>query len=678
MSRLSMDEVVLQSPQNPTSPKIDTGPQCWFWAGWEPARHYRRSGKSGSPFFGKGAWLPEWEKRKFSNELIDAALDLGATVLITEFLKGFGRKLEEENWPKLKDFVDRCHDRGLKVWGYAQARSLYFETLANEVENWENWTAKNQDGTRQVFAQNYYRCAPCLTSASYEAYTASTITEGISHIGFDGVHLDNAYYQHCWCPRCAELFRKSLAERGDFEDLLGIPLSKHIQPPPIPLQGGVGLDPLQILWIRFGVDVRLGFFRRIREHLLATHPQLTIAGNPAFPRSDTSFLSRCVDPSRESEAFDFLCCENGNLPRIDQGWISSQAEAHLLAESGGYGIWATAWRETEDGVAPPRGPGGIWAGLAEEYSFGDMLGNNWAFRPSGEGARFYVEDEPEMAAAFRDATNFFRYLDSEIRPGKRRTWAEVAILHDPLSASLSGSSEIRFNQALQQYLLQKGIPFHIVMPGQAVPEMVRVLVAFYLGAISDQTIEQILEFAQQTGRIAWMGGNTAQNDEWFVPRDRRDVERYRSAPGVYFSPAFGDTWQKASRHPIAAAPSESGGYFAKHSIDAGSDDWSVFEEVFSSALFQATVHCDRPSHILVHSQIAEDGRRLFHFRDQSGSGDLVNGVTLRVSSACPDQSTARVICVGKDQKSHCHNLTMQQGSLHLPAFHHYAAAILEG
>ena len=100
--------------------KLPQVQECWFWAGWEPMRHYRRMGKSGSPFFGKGAWLPEWERRKFSHEMIDEAAKLGATVLVTEFFKGFGRRLEQETWPQLSAFVGYAHERGLKVWGYAR------------------------------------------------------------------------------------------------------------------------------------------------------------------------------------------------------------------------------------------------------------------------------------------------------------------------------------------------------------------------------------------------------------------------------------------------------------------------------------------------------------------------------------------------------------------------------
>lgn len=651
--------------------------ECWFWAGWEPLRHYQRSGKSGSPFFGKGAWLREWDQRKFSNDLIAQAEDLGATILITEFFKGFGRALESENWPRLQDFVARCHQRGLKVWGYAQTRSLYFETLATEVPDWASWVAQTYEGRRQTFGKTYFRCAPCLAGSAYADYTASVIADGVSAIGFDGVHLDNSYYEHCWCPRCAEKFRQWLSDRGDFEDVVGIPLTQHIQPPPLPLKGTVGLDPLQILWIQFGVNVRINFFATLRQHLQTEHPALTVAGNPAFPRADTAMISRCVDPTREAEAFDFLCCENGNLPRVEEGWISSQTEAHLMAEAGGYKIWATAWRETESGVSPPTPPGGIWAGLAEEFTFGNMLGNNWAFRPAGEGNRLYFEEAPFMAETFREAQAFFRQLVAEIRLGTRKSSSDVGIYHDPLSATLGGDPEVRLNLALHQYLLTNGIPFQIVLPGQEIPPSIRCLIVFHQGALPDGALEKLHSFARLPDHCVWLAGHSAQNDEWFVPRDRQDLRKLRSSPGVFHTAAFGDLWQKAYLHPLANASGAGSGHFAKKSLHLSEEDAQPFNEFFQKLPFEETVKFHRPPHVLVHSQRTSDGRLLFHFRDQAGSGALMEDVVISPRAGFPPVSSWQIFSPLVQPSSLTPSMTEGSENILLPPFQHYALVVAQ-
>ncbi len=639
-------------------------------------RHYRRMGKSGSPFFGKGAWLPDWERRKFGTEMIDAAAELGATLLITEFFKGFGRRLEQETWPQLAAFVGYARERGLKVWGYAQARSLYYETLGAEIEDWNSWVARDRDGSMQVFSNAYYRAAPCLNSPEYANYLSDVIVDGVRAIGFDGIHLDNAYYKHCWCARCADLFRKYLADRGDFEAVAGIPLSSHIQPPPIPSKGWVGLDPLQILWLKFGVEVRLGFFRKLRQRLAREFPNLVVAGNPAFPRGEAAMIAQCVDPSREAEAFDFLCCENGNMPRIEEGWIASQTEAHLLAEAGNYRIWVTAWRSTATGVLPPHPPGGIWAGLAEEFSFGGIFGNNWALRPAGDGGSFFCERQPEMSSAFSEAVAFFRNLETVVGSGSRHTRAEVAILHDPFSASLFGSGEIRLNLALHQYLLRRGIPFHIVFPGRPLPESVSLLIAFHVGAVSDQQFAEIRAFAKKPGCHVWMAGHTGQTDEWFIPRNTGDLAALRNSEGFTFSRGFGETWQEAFLHP-AVVHTDPESYFGKRGLSLREADDVVFDEFFLGSGFRPVVRFFRPENILVHSQKCQDGRLLFHFRDQSGNGEWTSGVSIKFGSGFSKTSTAGFAA----PDSGFGDLPVKGGGdrreLILPAFRHYALVFLE-
>jgi hypothetical protein len=651
-------------------------PGCWFWAGWEPMRHYRRMGKSGSPFFGKGAWLPEWERRKFSHEMIDEAVKLGATVLITEFFKGFGRQIEQETWPQLTEFVHYAHERGVKVWGYAQACSLYYETMGAEIEDWESWVARDREGRMQLFSNAYYRAAPCLNSSDYADYLASVITDGVRAIGFDGVHLDNAYYKHCWCARCADLFRKYLGNSVDLNEVAGIPLSKHVQPPPFPQKGGVGLDPLQILWLKFGLDVRSGFFRRLKTYLTNHHPDLVVAGNPAFPRGDAAMLLQCVDPSREAEAFDFLCCENGNQPRIEDGWIASQAEAHLLAEAGNYRIWVTSWKSSATGVLPPRPPGGIWACMAEEYSFGSILGNNWALRPSGDGGSFFCEQEPAMAEAFREARTFFSDLDALVASGSRRTWAEVAVLHDPFSASLFGNGEIRLNLALHQYLLRRGIPFHIVLPGKPLPESARVLVAFHVGALSAERLAEMKEFAQRPGCQVWMAGHTAQTDEWFIPRNTSDLESLRRSPGFAFTRGLGDTWQEAFTHPLVLQ-SNPESYFGKRDISLRAADDVAFDQFFKTEAYHPVIHFQRPENVLVHSQITSDGRLLIHLRDQSGGCEWVSGAQVVFESGFPAIQEVSIVVPASVGEFLSVNNHGDQRVVNLQPFQHYALVTLK-
>lgn len=442
------------------------------------------------------------------------------------------------------------------------------------MPDWASWVAQTFDGRRQTFGKTYFRCAPCLTGSAYADYTASVIADGVAAIGFEGVHLDNSYYEHCWCPRCAEKFRQCLADRGDFEDVVGIPLTPHIQPPPLPLKGTVGLDPLQILWLQFGVNVRIEFFASLRQNLQTQHPALTVAGNPAFPRGDTAMISRCVDPSREAEAF-------------------------------------------------------------------------------------------------------FQQLMAELCLGTRKSFSDIAVYHDPLSATLGGDPEVGLNLALHQYLLSNGIPFQIVLPEQEIPASVRCLLVFHQGALSDGALEKLRHFAQQPNRCVWLAGHSAQNDECFVPRDRRDLGKLRTSPGIFHTAAFGDQWQKAYLHPLATVPVAESGYFAKKSLYLSGEDAHPFDEFIQNLPFQMTVKFSRPSHVLVHSQQTTDGRLLFHFRDQAGSGVDIRDVTIALGADFPTVSSWKVFSPNAAPSNL--NLSTIEGSesILLPPFQHYALLVAQ-
>lgn len=322
-------------------------------------------------------------------------------------------------------------------------------------------------------------------------------------------------------------------------------------------------------------------------------------------------------------------------------------------------------------------PDRMVSGLAEEYAFGRMLGNNWAFRPAGEGDRFFLEDDPAMTSAFREAAAFFRRLDAELLSGARQTWAEVAVLHDPLSASLCGDAEVRLNLALYKFFFKRGIPFHIVLPDQPVPESVRYLVVFHVGAISDRTLATVKEFATQEGHQVWLAGNTAQNDEWFVPRDKRELAALRSSPGVYFTPEFGETWQRAFLHPIAASASQAAGYVAAQSLELDGADAAVFDAFVGSPDYRPIVQFERPEYVLVHSQRTESGRIVFHSRDQSGSGEVLSGINILLGGGFPAVSGWRIFRPGHAAEALTFSSNSGDRVANLPPFQHYALVVTD-
>jgi hypothetical protein len=247
-------------------------------------------------------------------------------------------------------------------------------------------------------------------------------------------------------------------------------------------------------------------------------------------------------------------------------------------------------------------------------------------------------------------------------------------LHDPFSASLFGNGEIRLNLALHQYLLRRGIPFHIVLPGKPLPESARVLVAFHVGALSAERLAEMKEFAQRPGCQVWMAGHTAQTDEWFIPRNTSDLEAIRRSPGFTFTRGLGDTWQEAFTHPLVLQ-SNPESYFGKRDISLRSADDVAFDQFFGTEAFRPVIHFKRPENVLVHSQITRDGRLLIHLRDQSGGCECVSGTQIVFESGFPTIQEASIVVPGSRGRLSINSIGAQR-IVNLPSFQHYALVIL--
>jgi len=616
-------------------------PDVWFWAGWEPQKHYRRRGGSrGTLYFGNGPWVKNWEARLFSDEAIDLAADMGATVLMTQFYKGIGRQVESSLWPKLGDFTERCHRRGIKVWGYVQGSSLYPEFMLSERPDLYDWVSRDYHGEPQSWGASYFRLMPCLTSEAYRDYMLSVIRDGVSVVGLDGIQLDNSYYKHCWCTRCQDQFRSYLTERGDLEQTTAIPDARHIVAPPLPKNSDYVQDPLRIHWMEFGVQTRLHFYRQMRAAIKEANPDALFSSNSAYPRTDlASELRLGLSPANEGQLFDYCCAENGNQPRCEKGVFIGETDACLLAEAGGYRVWITAWRRGEFGNSPAPDAAGIWAVAAEEFSFGSaMMGNNWALRSGGEGDSFLCEKISTQTNAFAEVQEFFRTLYQEESLGSRRSWTDVAVLFDAHSLSIAAPSDMPALRQLMQYFFRTKIPFQFVFPGREIPDSVNTLVVWSASCLAKETLDQLSNFAGQPHRQVVASEAAGTFDEWHVPYDFGFLREWQQRTGM-----------KILRPGAikAGGNGASASHFHDATVALEPATRSVLDEFFlNEDAFSPRVRLSVPELVLVHTERSRDGDLLVHLRDQAGSGHPVCGAKVWVTDALQRSDSARFYAPG--------------------------------
>lgn len=598
----------------------------WFWAGWEPARHYRRLGGTRNTFyFGNGPWVDKWKKRLFSNEAIALAKSMGATYLVTHFYKGFGRRVEASGWAELADFTNRCNEQGIKVFGYMQGRGIFSEFMRSENPQMDDWVSLDYHGNPQYGNGAYYRFAPCLSSESYRDYMVSIIRDGVRVAGLDGIHMDNSYYTHCWCPRCQRKFREYLAQRGDLEETTGIIDVENVKAPPLARGSQTGVvafdmeDSLQIHWIKFGVQVRHAFFSALNKALKEENPNAELSSNGQFPRVDLSCeLRSSINPMKESQIFDIYFGENERQARFENGAFIGQTENCLIAEAAGYRAFITSWREGEHRASNhPPDLAALWAVAADEFSFGSaVLGNNWALRSGGEKDLFLCEKLPNQRLGFVEIVDFFNALSCRISLLKRHSWTEVGILIDSHSLSISGLHDGPALRQLIQYFFTVKIPFRFIFPDQEIPESIRTLVAWSTTCLSQKTLDKLTKFADQPEKQVVLSQTTGQFNEWYLRHDFDLFQNWRKHDHFY---VLEDNRVSKEREGTNIA------FILDDKKSLDSLNRETLDGFFKSDAFHPQMRFSLPDSVIVHTEINEEGKLLVHFRDYSGSGKALKG-----------------------------------------------------
>lgn len=388
------------------------------WSYWnhEPADHLRRMGHSRPSVFTVGEWLPQWYDRLHGEELISKVADCGVDTVYSHFFKGFGIKHEHAEMERTKEFAKIAHRHGVKVLGYCQFNSLYYEAMLDEVPDLEQWTARKMDGSILTYGTAYYRWSPCIESREFVDYLKKVIRYGMEEIGLDGFHFDNSYARDCHCDRCQKAFREYLAATvPDPRAICGLADFRHVRIPPKSEQGALGQerhDPMQLWRQRFRHVQLARFHKEIFDYVKSFGPDRLVLHNPAFGRYD--FDARSLDVSIEPESCDFLMAENDRFIRAEpDGKLITQVVTYKLGRRFGFRVFDSTWPKVsevdwmEPHVGIPCEADSIRRFYAQGMIYGDIVGCPWLVRSTKNGSEV-IFDNPLQAEEARRAFSFYK------------------------------------------------------------------------------------------------------------------------------------------------------------------------------------------------------------------------------------------------------------------------------
>ena len=382
----------------------------WTYWNHEPADHLRRMSYSSPSVFTIGEWMPQWYERLHGKELIAKAADLGVDTVYCHFFKGFGLRHEHAEIGRTKEFAKIAHARGVKVLGYCQFNSLYYEALLNEVPDLEKWTVRKIDGSIGTYGDHYYRWSPCVESREFIDYLKKAIRCGIEEVGLDGFHFDNSYPRDCHCERCQAAFREWLAVNvSNPRETCGLADFRHVRIPPKYDPQSVGPemhDPMQIWRQKFRHVQLARFHKEIFDFVKSFGADKLVLHNPAFGRGRFDTIG--VDVAMQPESCDFMMAENGRFIREEQdGKLVTQTAAYKLGRRFGFRVFNSSWltvREVdwmEPHVGIPRDADSILRFCAEGMIYGDIAGCPWLVRSTKKGREVILDDPLQEELAGR-------------------------------------------------------------------------------------------------------------------------------------------------------------------------------------------------------------------------------------------------------------------------------------
>lgn len=368
----------------------------WAYWGHEPSYHLKRMDSRPS-IFALGEWSDEWMKRLRSEECIKKIADDGVNVIYTNFFKGFGLEYEKPEIEKTKELVKIAHKYGIKVLGYCQLNSIYYETFLSEDPDAFQMAAKKPDGSPKPWTITYYRWSTCYNSEKFINYIKSVVDYGLDNVGLDGFHFDNSYIPECCCENCKKDFRSYLKRTvSDPKNVMGIDSFDYVEIPYFEEKPIMNFDPLYFYWLKYRhekcAEVHNIIFKYVKEK---SCNKALILHNPAFPR-ESIFV---YNPEKNGGYCDFVMAENHDNLINKNGEIRTQILAYKLAERFGYKVFESSWRTVKnkgnsslinttvdiDTATYPETYFQISYYLSQSMIFGGLIGTPWLMRSTHKG-----------------------------------------------------------------------------------------------------------------------------------------------------------------------------------------------------------------------------------------------------------------------------------------------------
>ncbi len=396
---------------------------------------------------GNTTWHEQDYEKEHTEDAVRRLKDLGVTVVITHFYKGFGLEAEREHQQKALQLAALVHKYGMKLGVYVGS-TIAYETFLAEKPEAESWFVPDYLGKPVFYDSQTFRKRVYFMHPGYREYMHRVLRLAEDEFHADLIHFDNtsmqaepAIFQH---PLAIQDFREFLKAKYTPEQLkerFGFADVRFMLPPKYDRPLGAINDPLFQEWADFRC-VQLTRYYAEMEHLLrGLNPQVAIDTNPHSGISGRNTIwEQGVDYPRLLSHMDAVWTEEGDPAGVSKDGI-------LVSRIRTFKMGSTLHNTI---LVASGGENGNTLQMAESLAFNRQSIGDLGGVLAGYDA---PEDQRRYVRFFHRNFEHYRGVDN---------LADVAVLHSFASMGFNNDRPAVSTMLFEQALIESKIPFDII------------------------------------------------------------------------------------------------------------------------------------------------------------------------------------------------------------------------
>jgi hypothetical protein len=454
---------------------------------------------------GNPTWQEEDYAKEHTEEAVQKLKDIGVTLVIIHFYKGFGLQAESEHLEKARELAALVRKHGMRLGVYVGS-TIPYETFLLEKPEAEEWFVPDYLGSPVFYSNQTFRKRVYFMHPGYREYMKRVLTTAEIDFRADLIHFDNtsmqaepAIFQH---PLAIEQFRNFLRTKYTREELkrrFGFPDVRYVLPPRYGRPLSAINDPLFQEWTDFRCRQLTDYYAEMEELLRSLNPEVAVESNPHSGISGRNTIwEQGVDYPRLLAHMDAVWTEEGNPAGVTaDGILVSKIRTFKMASTLNNTLFVGN-----------GGRGGNTLQIAESLAFNrQCLGD-----VGGVLAGYDLpEDQRKYIQFFRENFEHYKEVDNI---------ADVAVLHSYATMGFNNDRPAVSTYLFEQALIQAKIPFDLIFDDNLNDlSKYRVLVLADQECLSEEKLDLIRNFVNEGGGLV-ATGQTSLYTEW--RRRRRD------------------------------------------------------------------------------------------------------------------------------------------------------------